>query len=261
MPGDIEPLLTLSVGAVVVLFFGYAAYWGIRTKGVLLDGLYRSQALWVSAVAVVFAMVVVANLVIGELAPTNWYLSLLQFGLEYAGAALTFASIDTTIRVGIRSDPLARDTLRWKTLRKILWAVTILTIAGGLAQVLILRTNFYTSPGGPQGVIIYGPFGNLFALVALVLARSRSKDYILRRHMKWFSFFVLDLLVASGDPLYRYTGAHLLLSALLLFGGLFLYLASKSLVAIGGTTRSLESPTVQRPLPSVPSRRQTNPVN
>jgi len=110
--------------------------------------------------------------------------------------------------------------------------VVAISVAGGLAQVVYFRTNFYTTAGGPQGVLVYGPFGNLIALLALLVARNRSRDYALRQHMKWFALFVLVLVVASSDPLYRYTEAHVAVSLLLALGGTFLYLATKSLVPV-----------------------------
>jgi hypothetical protein len=242
MSSDLGTLF-LAVSAAVVVLFVFGAYWGLRVRGVLLDRLYRSRAAWVTMVAVVFALLVISNLAIGEYAPTNWYLSLLQFLLQYSGAAFVFAAVDSTIRVAIRTDPLQRDTLHWRTVRKILWTVVVVTILWGVYQVLALRVNFYTSPGGPQGVLIYGPFGNLFALIALIVARSRSKDYALRLHMKWFSLFTLVLLVASQDLLYRYEEAHLAVSSLLVLGGFFLYLAAKSLVPVtGGTISDLSPP-------------------
>jgi len=250
MPFDSEFVALAVTGAVVAAIFSYGAYWGLRVRDALHGRLYRERALWTAVVGMVFSGLVVSNIVIGELAPSNFSLSVLQFFLQYSGAVLTFASVDATIRVAIATDPLGRDTLHWRFLRMLLWVVVAVSAIAGFAGVLYYQTNFYTSSGGPQGVLIYGPFGNLLALIALVVARSRSKDYTLRRHMKWFALFVAVLLVASSDPFYRYSQAHIGVSLLLVLAAFFLYMSSKSLVPVSGWP----PPRVGSPVPLGPSK-------
>jgi hypothetical protein len=215
-----------------VILFAYAAYWAFRVEGAMFDRLYRGRAFWVGLVALLFAILVSSNLIIGGLAPNDWPFSLLQFSVQFAGAAVTFACIDSAIRVARRSDPLNRDSLRWRTLRKLLWFVVLATISGELGGVVLGHVNFFSSPGGPQGSFLYGPFGNLLGLIALALSRSRSKDVTLRAHMKWFGFFVLLVLVITQDPVSRLPYSRIIVEASLLPSAYFLYNAARSLVSV-----------------------------
>jgi hypothetical protein len=232
MSADVALVAAVGVGAIVVGLFAYAAYWGLRVRAVLMGRLYRNRALWVASVAILFAFLISANFVIYLLGSTDWYLSLLQFLVEYATAILTFAWIDTTIGVARTSDPLQRDTLRWRTLRIFLWAFVIISVVGGLGSVIVERTNFFSSPGGPEGVLLYGPFGNLIGLIALFLSRRRSKDLILRRHMMWLSLFVVILSLSTQSELSRLPDARLFATLVLVLGASFLYLAARSLVPV-----------------------------
>lgn len=251
MPSDAVLYLALGVGVLVIGLFAYAGYLGLRARAVLLDRLYKARASWVSSVAVLFVFLISANLVIGTLASDNWYLNLLLFLVEYAAAIVTFAWVDATIRVAKRSDPLQRDTLHWRTLRKILWVVVVLSIAGGLASVVFLRTNFFSSPGGPEGALLYGPFGNFFAIIALVLSGRRSKDVALRRHMKWFSLFVIVTLVSTQSELSRLPDFRLVSAGFLVAAGIFLFMAARSLVPVNVKAQQslgqVGSPAVMRP--------------
>ncbi len=237
MSSDPILFLALGVGVLVIGLFSYAGYLGLRARAVLLDRLYKARASWISSVAVLFVLLISANLVIGTFASGNWYLSLLLFLVEYSAAIVTFAWVDATIRVAKRSDPLQRDTLHWRTLRKIIWVVVVLSIAGGLASVVAFETNFFSSPGGPEGALLYGPFGNVFAIIALVIARRRSKDVTLRRHMKWFSLFIIVTLLSTQSALSRLPDFRLISAGFLVAAGFFLFMAAKSLVPV-----NVESP-------------------
>jgi hypothetical protein len=232
MSSDLVTLAALGVGVLVIGLFAYAGYLGLRARAVLLDSLYKARASWVSSVAVLFVFLISSNLVIGTLAPDNWYLSLLLFLVEYAAAIVTFAWVDATIKVARRSDPLQRDTLHWRTFRKILWVVVVFSVAGGVASVVYFMTNFFSSPGGPEGALLYGPFGNFFALIALVLSRSRSKDFTLRRHMKWFSLFMIVTLVSTQSELLKVPDFRVISGVFLLAAGFFILLAARSLVPV-----------------------------
>jgi hypothetical protein len=200
MSTGLIPLPLALIGIVVIVIFAYGSYWAFQVRSALISRLYRNRALWAGSVGAFFALLILSNLLIGSLDPTNFYLSLLQFTIGYFGAAFTFAWIDTSIRVARTSDPLRRNTLHWTKLRVVLWVILILSIVGGLVTVVLLKTNYFSTPAGPQGDFLYGPYGDniIFIIPALILSHKRTGDLILRKHLKWLLIFVVVLFFTSG---------------------------------------------------------------
>ena len=218
-----EPSLLVSIvtftlyvlGAIVAALYIYGAVWANRIKNALSTPLYRDRARWVGIVAAFFAVLVSSNLLIRLIDPTNFYLSLLEYIVVDAAGLVTLAWIDTTIKMARRSDPLNRNTFKWKQLRILIWIFTFLTTIGSLFWVVFSQANFF-SPGGTNGNFVAGSFGwVLLGFIALVLSYRRSKDPMLKEHLKWFGLFLFLLFIvdtvlsATGDP-FRIAGEILL---------------------------------------------------
>lgn len=187
------------IGIGIISIFAYSAYWSFEVRSALFNRLYRDRALWAATAASFFALLVLSNILIGGLDPTNFYLSIALFSIGYAGAALTFAWIDTTVRVAIRADPLRRNTLHWAGLRKFIWVTLALGIFFGIFGVLLHGTNYF-SPAGAGGAYLYGPYASnaVFTIPGLVLCRRRTGDGILKNHLKWLLIFVIVLFFATS---------------------------------------------------------------
>lgn len=159
----------------------YATFWALSIRRRLPVRLYRNQAFGIGVVAASFALldldqftpvVTGAGAVGSEFTPI---LSLVFLVLFYW--------IDASILAARRTDPLLRDTLHWRQLRFVFWAILAVSIVvSNLVQILIL---------GGLGLFVVPLSGAVF----LPVAASRSGDASLRRQLKWLGVFVLLLLV------------------------------------------------------------------
>ena len=220
------------LGAVVVALYAYGAVWAFRIRDALMTPLYRSRAQWVGVVAIFFAILVSSNLIIRLAAPDNFYLSLLEYCIVDVAGIVTLAWIDTTMKLARRLDPLNRNTFKWKQLRILIWVFTFLTTFGSLFAVIYFRSNFF-APGGSAGNFIGGSFGwVLLGFIALILSYRRSRDPILKEHLKWFGLFlfvlfIIDTVLSKEIDAFRIAG-----EVLLALDAYFLYRGVKSLAPL-----------------------------
>jgi hypothetical protein len=226
----IEAAIQFALGVVVVAAYSYGAIWAFRIRKALMSPLYKQRARWVGVVAIFFAVLIASNLLIKAFAENNFLLSLLEYSITDAAGIVTLAWIDTTIKVARRSDPLNRNTIKWKQLRYVIWAFTFITTAGSLFTVVYFRVNFFTSPNGTSGAFVSGSFGwVLFGFIALVLSSRRSRDPILQEHLKWFGLFLFVLFLVDTVLSHNVYGFILASEALLALDAYFLYRGVKSL--------------------------------
>jgi hypothetical protein len=228
----IAGVLLFVLGVIVVASYSYGAIWAFRIRKALMTPLFKERARWVGIVAVFFAVLVASNLLIRAFAETNFYLSFLEYCITNAAGIVTFAWIDTTIKMARRSDPLNRNTLKWKQLRYVIWIFTFITTAGSLFSVAYMRLNFFSSTGA-SGDFVTGAFGwVLFGFIALVLSYRRSRDPILKQHLKWFGLFLFVLFIADTVLSHNIFVFILADEALLALGAYFLYRGVKSLAPL-----------------------------
>ncbi|MFI5422304.1 MAG: hypothetical protein ACHQ1H_15180, partial [Nitrososphaerales archaeon] len=194
----IPSIFILILGVFVGGLYLYSAVWAIRIKNALMSPLFRDRARWVGITALTFVILISANLVIRFLAPENFYLSFLLFFIVDAAGIVTLIWIDIAIKLARRSDPLNRNTFRWKQLRYFVWFFTFLTTIGSLVSVAYLHSNYFNATQGTGGAFIAGSFGWVFlGLLALYLSFRRSKDPILKDHLKWLALFLFTLLIVD----------------------------------------------------------------
>jgi hypothetical protein len=225
----IVSIVLFALGAVVVAMYSYGAVWAFRIRRALMSPLFRERARWVGVVGLFFAILVASNLLIRAFAVNNFYLSFLEYCITNAAGLVTFAWIDTTIKMARRSDPLNRNTLKWKQLRYVIWTFTFITTAGSLFSVAYMRLNFFSSAGA-SGDFVTGAFGwVLFGFIALVLSYRRSRDPILKEHLKWFGLFLFVLFVVDTVLSKDILGFIIADEALLALDAYFLYRGVKSL--------------------------------
>lgn len=203
MSSDITSLILVgsavlyALGAVVTVLYLYGALWSSRIREALTSPLFKDRAKWIEIIAIFFAILVSSNLLIRFLAATNFYLGFLEFCIINAAGIVTFAWVDTTVRFARRSDPLNRNTLKWKQLRLFIWFFTFVEAAGSLASVAIFQINFFNSSSS-GGAFITGSFGWVFfGFIALALGYRRTKDVTLKEHLKWFGLFLLVLFIVD----------------------------------------------------------------
>jgi hypothetical protein len=159
------------------------------------------------------------------------------FATYYVTFIGTYYWIDSSIRAARLTDPLLRDTLRWKVLRIAFWGYdAVATVVFFTAAVSGVNLGAGTAQG-PQGIVLIALIGPLFimgfsGLVALPLASHRSKDRILKRHLDWFAafavvFFAVDFVISPPPGVYLVLG-----SVVIAASGYFLYRSARSLVPL-----------------------------
>jgi hypothetical protein len=197
--GFSDPSIGFSNGSLGPLFIGlaiiwiYAAYWAFDIRRALSTNLFRNQALGMGLVAIGWLLV---NTVYSFGLPT-----LVEVSSPLIAVVFSFYWIDTSIFAAQRTDPLQRNTMKWREVRWLLWPTFVFLF---MLTVLVQ----YAPPLSSWQPVWLGILGlPSFLIVAVILAavfaRSvlRSKDRTLRRHLRWFGLsfvgFFAILIVTS----------------------------------------------------------------
>ena len=238
-----DPLFLATVGIVVAVaaLYGYGSYWAFRIREVLFDRLYRERAQRAGTAGVFFSVLAGSYLLVLIIGTGNFYLTFAQYLVDDLAAIVTFAWVDSTVIMMRRLDPLRRDSLHWTRFRIVIWAFVVIATVGGLVSALLgnlfASQTGTASPTSGQGVLLTGPFGfSWIGLIAIVRSWRRSKQMILRGHLKWFMLYLLAIWIASAATGGTYLASIPILgvvSALsLATGAFFLYRSAKSLAPV-----------------------------
>jgi len=156
-------------------------------------------------------------------------------------SAMFFYFIDASVLDGRMSDPLLRDTLHWRRIRRWLWAIFAATSVISIS----LAVYYEIATGGngslvPLWVLNGGDSLHVFvviptALIALPITAARSRDPFLRRQLAWFAGFAAAL--AVGGIFSNYLGLPNELATLSegmgqLVGAFCLYKSARSLTPL-----------------------------
>lgn len=186
-----DPAIGLSDMSTGILFVGlpiiwiYAAYWAFDIRRALSTNVFRNQALGMGLVAIGWLLV---NTVYSFGLPTT-----AEVGAPLIVVALSFYWIDTSIFAAQRTDPLQRNTMRWREVRWLLWPTF------GLLFTLTLLVEYSPPLAAWQpvwlGILWLPSFMIPAAILAAVFVKSvmRSKDRTLRRHLRWFGLSFVGL--------------------------------------------------------------------
>jgi hypothetical protein len=222
-------LFAYGVGSIAtILVFSYAAYWATSIRRALAVRTYRDQALGMSLISLFIAMLF---LFLVLFATTSQALFFAAWQLSITATIIAvFYWADASILAARHSDPLLRDTLYWRRVRMPLWASLVVVLSIGL--VLTLESS---TPG--SGITLGGLGLALDAFVGAVIlpiASRRSRDFVLKRHLKWFALFIafvfLSVFLPFGPP-GTYENAAVSFP-LVVLGGYFIYRSAKSLVPL-----------------------------
>ena len=210
-----------------VLVFGLAAaaiYLALGVRRALFVRVYRNQAVGIvaaSAATIFYGLVILSSLP----APNT---STLIGAIEgpvvfYITYGALFYAVDASVRTSRFSDPLLRDPLHWKQLRKVLWAVDLFSMFYLIVYAGIVE-------GGAQTPLFIIPI--ILPLVAgavfFPLMSRRSGDPLFRRHLVWLGLFFLTSLVAF----FANFGSAEIAGVLLILGSFCLYRAARTLAPL-----------------------------
>jgi len=230
---DVASTISFVVtNALLVIQFGifaYTVYLALSIRRALSVGAYRNQALGVGLVALAWILLLLDYAVLGathDYGPFSGVVGLVMIMLFYW--------VDSSVLAARRSDPLLRDTLKWRWLRVVIWVliVSATVVAASLA-------SYYQITTGIEPQFMYGQgygFGVgylpativvIAGIVALPISAYRTKDRFLRRSLEWFGAFVVIL------PIVGATTVPIETFAALTVAGYCLYRSARSLVPHG----------------------------
>jgi uncharacterized membrane protein (DUF485 family) len=203
--------------ALAALLGGYAAYWAFGLRRALKVRAYSSQLLIVGSFSIYGTVLYFLFYIVYFFAPDliNTPLGTVQSALYLVLTPLALAWVDSSIRVGRRSDPLLRDPYHWSKLRLVLWPLLLLTLLGYLAQ----------GDLSDIGLLSYVILG--VSVLPIFQAARRSGDPHYRRSLEWFGF-AIALLVAQNlgfTPLITASGLGVVYSPFGFFWSIFANLA------------------------------------
>jgi len=174
-------MLAMGLGA-------YDAYWSLALRRALRVRAYSRQALIVGSFSVYGVVLFFLFYLVYFLAPSllNSQLGTLQEALYVVLPPIAFAWIDSSIRVGRRTDPLLRDPLQWSKARFVLWPLLLLSLLG-----------FFPLRGGLNGTAILSFIIIGISVLPILMAAKWSGDRYYRRSLAW-SGFALAILVVQN---------------------------------------------------------------
>ena len=179
MSDSVTELMYLFYVAGLVLALclaAYAAYWSFDLRRALKVRAYSRQMLLVGSFTIYGVVLLALFYLVYFIAPNLQNSPILGFqsALYIFLPPIIFAWLDSSLRVGRRSDPLLRDSFRWSKLRMVLWPLLLLSLIGYLVQGNL-------SVIGLLSYVILA-----VSVVPLIVTARRSGDRYYRRSLEWF---------------------------------------------------------------------------
>jgi len=231
---DLGTALATAEFLLLIAFAGYAAYFALSVRRALVARIYRNAALGISVAALAIATFGLTNY-LGYVDPSLVYPSFGPYLFQLLFVAL-FYTIDSTASTGRFSDPMLRDTLRWRQTRKVLWALIFFGIGYTVFSAYVLNQSETPAFILPIFIPIFTG-AILFPLLAV-----RMGDTTLRRHLLWSGGFFASIVAVSflgfgSPPLWVF----LITDGAFVVAGFCLYRSSKSLVPLNRISSARDS--------------------
>jgi hypothetical protein len=204
---------------------------------------YRLRAYWGGALMFVIMLGTLLNFVSFPNSALGDLLSFAPFGVIIL---FLMAFVDQGIFVAMDGDFFHRDILLWRSTRRAVYAVLILSEAVELASYLLAGQSasasgsaFVTLGEGQNLAVV--PILFAYAVAALVIGGRRTADRTMKKHIRllgygFFCFIVAFPFFASTDL------GFLFANTLIVFANLFLYLAVMSFSSVGRVEKEPGAP-------------------
>jgi len=244
---DISYYVTVICYLIAMGILAFATYRAFRIRRALAQPIYRSRALSLALMAVLYIIALLADIIVYLIAlpsQTDFVTAVLitlTYNLPYfVFAFMMFTSVDRTILVAIDMDLLQRNTLRWKLLRLPLYAMVL----GAIALILIANPFLYAVTPPDWANIAYQAFYPIYlpplliATFALFLSGRRSLERTMRRFVAIFAvsvaFFNADFILYNYVYNFNFTPTGQFVDNLVIItASYFLYRAIVSLTPLG----------------------------
>jgi hypothetical protein len=204
MSSDLLATTILYWAIVVSSEFGsaYAGYTALSVWRGLSVPIFRSRALWIGILAIIFCLGFPVSGNVSRLLPSNYYfvsVALTYFTLYPAFVIAFFAWIDRTITMLVRLDYLRRDLVGWSRMRWVFRAFAGATVvrawiysAYATPSIFVLqsgsdlgvRARFFSDPY--LVVLFFIPL--IYGSITLVIGSRRTQDLTFRLHSKWLGY-------------------------------------------------------------------------
>ena len=174
----------------------YSAYWSLTIRKSLVVRMYQRQALLVGAFTLYGLILTGLFYFVFFFEPSLKYSSVgFAQGIVYLFfIVILLAWIDSTIRIGRKSDPLRRDPLHWSSILR--WIIWILMGVNLIATIVLSGGNISSSFGETRAIGIVLAFILIaISIIPLFLVAKRSGDRFYRRSIEWFGIAVALLTV------------------------------------------------------------------
>lgn len=228
----------VAMGILVV-----AAYRGLRIRTGLASPIYRSRALSLALVAVLYTIALISDLYPYPQTTdldTAALITLVNTLPYFLFAFLMFRSVDRTVLVANDMDLLGRNTLQWPRLRWPLYALAL----GAISLILVAGPFLYlqTPPAwaNTADLAFYPLFLTALGVsaVALFLSSRRSLEKAMGRFVTFFgvavAFFITDFILFNYVYYFYYTPELQFVDDLVIVAAsYFLYRAITSLTPLG----------------------------
>lgn len=246
MPSEFD--VAYFVGSLAMIaVFAFAAYTAFAIRRTLSSRTYRSLAMGIGMVAVVFAVLLLNNFVYSYIPPntpqdtvdTNlgWGV-LISFALFF----VLFYWIDESVLASRRADPLFRDTFHWSSARKVLrpwFAFSAIFLGVVFVVIATLLSSTNSASSGPPAFLlpfyislIIGP--PVLGIILLPVSAIRARDPLLRRQLYWFGAFaaayLADAFLEGSIP--NPSTAFFASIPIAMLSGFCLYMSVRSLVPV-----------------------------
>ena len=216
----------------------YAAYWAFNIRRALKVRIYRNQALGVGFLSLGWIILFIDFVVIS---PISYLAFVMVFSLV---SGMFFYFIDASVLDGRMSDPLLRDSLHWRRIRKWVWGIFVASAAMSISLTgyyqIVTAGNISLFPSWMYtGAFLYIDMTLVAGLLLLPITAVRSRDPLLRRQLAWFGGFVCAIAIVAVGNESSATGQlpELWVFALLFAASFCLYKSARSLAPLNRLPR------------------------
>ncbi len=226
-----SPLGYLVTTIGISMIFATGIYFALGVRHILGVRLYRHQALGLS---LILATLWATSLLLSASRIVNNASFFFLGGASFLVVLLAVTYwLDSSIRSAILSDPLVRDSLHWRQVRKALLPLVLSAISLIVLFVVLSPSTIQTNPFDfLYPIAIFGTL--LTGAIFVPLYAHRSGDRVLRLQLKWFGLFLVSFLgtvVAANE-----TAGDISMAVVFIAGfvamGFSLYRSARSLVPI-----------------------------
>ncbi len=238
MSGDLIQIFQDTTALIQLVILATGFYRSLEMRRGFVDATYRSKALWSALLMSVIALTNAVSLIP---LPNNQLWNTVTFIPFLALVGFTFAFVDKTVLVAIKSDFFHRDILRWSKLR--VPAASVLAGSG-----FFIFSGVALSPSfsvGQSAVVTWVDVAFLqfsliaasvlgFAALALAIGAHRTSDRTLKKHIRLLGFALTSFAVSLVIPgVGSSDAAAVFQNSLTLVATYLLYLSTMSLTSLG----------------------------